>query len=102
MRSFILGRVLPLVVAGSFVACGGDFDTSRNTPPRGSVGRELYSLVCDRVAAQALREDVAGQSWHGVCHRAADGSYWEKVKLEKIPPINGVAYNVDGDPVSVE
>jgi len=102
MRFSLVGRVLPLVVAGSFVACGNDFDTTRKTPPRGSVGRELYSLVCDRVAAQAIREDVQAQSWHGICHQAADGTYWEKVKIDKIPPIRGVAYNVNGDEVSVE
>jgi hypothetical protein len=102
MRFSLLGRVLPLVVGASFVACGGDFDTSRKTPPRGSVGRELYSLVCDRVAAQALREDVTAQSWHGLCHPAADGkTYWDKVLVDKLPPITGVAENTSGNEVSV-
>ncbi len=102
MRFSLIGRALPLVVAGAFVACGGDFDTTRNTPPRGSVGRELYSLVCDRVAAQALREDVTAASWHGVCHPDASGKYWDKVIVEKIPPITGVAENLAGEQVSVE
>jgi len=103
MRSLFLGRVLPLAAATAVVAaCGGDFDTSRTVPPRGSVGRELYSLVCDRVAAQALREDVTAQSWHGVCHPDGNGKYWEKVLQDKLPPITSVLRNVDGDPVSVD
>lgn len=103
MRSSFLGRVLPLVAATSAVAaCGGDFDTSREVPPRGSVGRELYSLVCDRVAAQALREDVTSISWHGICHPNTDGTYWDKVLVDKLTPIVGVATDVNGNPVTVE
>lgn len=102
MRFSLVGRVLPLVTAATFVACGGDFDTSRKTPPRGSVGRELYSLVCDRVAAQALREDVTAASWHGVCHPDAGGKYWDKVIVAKLPPITGIAQNLAGEDVSVE
>ncbi len=95
------GLLLPAVVAASVVACGGDFDTTRKAPPRGSVGRELYSLVCDRVAAQALREDVTASSWHGICHPDAEGKYWEKVRVENLPAIVAPALNVDGDEVSV-
>jgi hypothetical protein len=98
MRSWFL----PAIAGASVIACGGDFDTSRHAPPRGSVGRELYSLVCDRVAAQALREDVTAASWHGLCHPDAEGQYWEKVKTENLPPIVAPAQNVEGDEVSVD
>lgn len=95
--------MLPIVATTAIAACGGDFDTSRSVPPRGSVGRELYSLVCDRVAAQALREDVTAQSWHGICHPDADGkTYWSKVLVDKLVPITGPAYDVNGELVSVE
>lgn len=103
MRSIFLGRVLPLAAATAVVAaCGGDFDTTRAVPPRGSVGRELFSLVCDRVAAQALREDVTSVSWHGVCHADGDGKYWEKVRQDKLPAIDSPLPNVEGKLVSVE
>lgn len=93
--------LLPILVGAAVVSCG-DFDTSRKVPPRGSVGRELYSLVCDRVAAQALREDVTALSWHGVCHPDANGKYWEKVRVDELPAIVAPAENVDGDEVSIE
>lgn len=96
------GVLLPIVIGASVLACGGDFDTSRKAPARGSVGRELYSLVCDRVAAQALREDVTAASWHGLCHPDAEGKYWDKVRVENLPPIIGTLQNVEGDDVTKE
>lgn len=81
--------------------CGSDFDTTRETPPRKSLGRELYTLVCDRVGAQALREDVSGLSFHDVCHPDAKGKYASKVALTELPPIEGPAEDTKGKGVSV-
>ena len=50
-----------------------DFVTARSTPPRGSLGRELYSLICDRVGAQSLREDITGASYYGICFSPRSG-----------------------------
>ena len=55
-------RASLLAIASATVAvgCGGDFDTSRSTPPRGTLGQELFSMICDRVGAQALQELLGG------------------------------------------
>ena len=53
--------------------CAPDFDTVASRGTRGTLGREMYTMVCDRVGAQALREDVAGISYHSVCHADANG-----------------------------
>ncbi|MEO7109731.1 MAG: hypothetical protein ABI183_04795, partial [Polyangiaceae bacterium] len=66
-------------------ACS-DFDTTRSTPPRGTIGEELYGVVCDRVAAEALREDLSGASYQGVCHKDASGSYADAIDVSRLPP----------------
>src|SRR5690606_2441156 len=83
--------------------CADEFDTSRATPPRGSLGREMYTLLCDRVGAQALREDITGASFHDVCHADASGSFEsDTVDVSKLPPLDPDARDVDGKPVSLE
>jgi hypothetical protein len=88
-------------LAALVVASGAcvDFDTSRQTPPRGSLGREMYTMVCDRVGAQALREDVTGGSFHDVCHANADGAFADKVDITQLPGLDPDAHDVDGNPV---
>lgn len=103
MRSSRTIAAFALLVATSGVAaCANDFDTSRSVPKRGSVGRELYGLVCDRVGAQALREDVLATSYHAVCHAAADGSYADTVDTAKLPPLHDGAPDVDGHPTPLD
>jgi hypothetical protein len=87
---------LATVAAGS--ACA-DFDTTRVVPPRGTLGRELYSLVCDRVGANALREDVTASSYHDICHQRADGSYQTEVDQSLLVALDPNAVDVDGKPV---
>src|SRR6516164_6207974 len=64
-------------VAGSAIVgwlggCAPDLpETPR--PVRGSIGVELFGVICDRVGAQALPEDLTGQSFKGVCHKDAGG-----------------------------
>ena len=91
---------LALVVGGT-AACTGDFDTNRQTPKRGSLGQEMFTMVCDRVGAQALREDVAGLSYHDVCHANAAGEFATKVDLSKLTPISE-AVDTQGKPVAIE
>ena len=72
------GPTLALAAAATCaVAVPGcaDFDTSRQIPKRQSLGHEMYSVICDRTGAQALREDVTGASFHAVCHPDAKGAY---------------------------
>jgi hypothetical protein len=94
-----LATLVTSVVAGA--GCAADFDANRVAPPRGTLGREMYTLVCDRVGAQALREDVAGVSYHAVCHADASGHFADEVDASRLPAL-GEANDVDGRPVSIE
>jgi hypothetical protein len=94
-RCGVLGAALIGVAAG----CDTGFDASRNAPPRGSLGQELFIGLCDRVAAQALPEDVTGYSWHAVCHPDSSGTFATKVDQTRLPPMDPNAVDVDGNPV---
>lgn len=82
--------------------CAGEFETSRATPKRGTLGREMYTVLCDRVGAQALREDVTGASFHAVCHADGEGAFADTVDVGKLPPLDPDARDVGGKPVSIE
>lgn len=88
-------------IGGSGAACAPDFDTVRVTGTRGTLGREMYTMVCDRVGAQALREDVAGISYHAVCHADESGAFVDRVDVAKLPELED-AFDVDGKPVTIE
>jgi hypothetical protein len=81
------------------VGCSSDFTTTRTTPARGTLGQELFTALCDRVAAQALPEDVTGASWHAVCYPDANGNYATTVDQTRLVPLNPNAVDVDGNPV---
>ena len=92
------GSLLAAVIATA-AACSSDFDTSRASTPDGTLGQEMYSVVCDRVAAQALPEDVTGVSWHGICHPDASGSFATTVDQADLVPLDPNAVDVNGNPV---
>ncbi len=79
-----------------------EFDTSRETPKRGSVGQEMFGVICDRVAAQALREDLTGESFRSVCHKPAGRDWADAVEESKLPPITAGLVDEKDRPVSVE
>ncbi len=85
-------------------ACSNDFDTTRNAPARGTLGAELYGVVCDRVGAQSLHEDLSGASYRAICHgENGDGVFGtnaSQVDQTALPPIAGNLPNVDGGVVS--
>src|SRR5258707_8659506 len=84
------------------LGCSADFDTTRQTPPRGSLGRELFAVVCDRVGAQALREDVTGDSFRPVCHAdPANGKYASKVDVDQLPRLYDGAMTPQGERISL-
>lgn len=91
-----MGRKTVLCAASALVlsaACAGDFDTSRNkTEPTASLGDEIFTVLCDRVGASVLTEDLSGASYHRVCHRDEDGKYGDTVDESKLPaPAGGAA-----------
>jgi hypothetical protein len=96
-------RIATVLVMGvaSGTGCSSDFDTTRNTPPRGTLGQELFIALCDRVAAQALPEDVTGVSWHPVCHPDASGNYATTVTQSDLVALDPNAVDVNGNPVPI-
>jgi hypothetical protein len=93
--------VLGLSVSG--VACANDLDTSRQPAPRGSIGEELYGVICDRVGSQALHEDMTGASFEGICHKSlTTGAFADKVDQQRLPPPTEGARDIKDQPVSVE
>ncbi len=70
----------------------------RNPPPRGTLGQELFGIVCDRAGAQTLHEDLTGASFHAICH-ADHGPYATTVDQTVLPPLVDGLPDVDGKPV---
>jgi hypothetical protein len=97
-RRYGLVGCLLLGLGASGGGCA-DFDSTRTTPPRGTLGQELFIALCDRVAAQALPEDVTGTSWHPVCHPDASGAFATKVDTSRLVPLDPNAVDTDGKPV---
>ncbi len=99
MRHFGFASALLLGLATSNCT---DFDTTRVAPKPGTVGREIYTVLCDRMGAQNFREDVTGASFRGLCHGNGDGTYAETLDLAKLPPLPAETVDVTGKRVSGE
>lgn len=94
--------VVGLVVLSVLGPACQKFDTERALPARGSVGREMYGVICDRVAAQALREDLSGASFRSVCHAPEGTDFAASVDESKLPAIREGLRDESGAPVGVE
>jgi hypothetical protein len=81
-----------------------EFDTERAIPKRGTVGEEIYGVLCDRVGAQSLRDDLTGASFRNVCHKpiGSSRSYQDEVDTKQLPPVGEGLTDVDGNIVSVD
>jgi|SRR5450432_54385 len=90
VRGSLVPAFLGLVAAA---ARSNDFDATRNTPARGSLGADLFGVVCDRMGGQSLHEDLSGGSFHVLCHgENGDGVFGDAsmhVDTAKLPPITG-------------
>jgi len=92
-----------LVVLSAFgPGCAPELDTSRPAVTLGSVGEEMFGVICDRVGAQALREDLTGDSFRGVCHKPRGGEFADKVDVSRLPAIDPGAVDEKGAPVSTD
>jgi hypothetical protein len=60
-------------------------DAAPPRPARGSIGEELFGVVCDRVSAQALPEDLTGASFRNVCHRNGAPAFADAVDVSRLP-----------------
>ncbi len=90
-----LPRVLGLLVPAVALSCAPTFDTSRTLPARGTLGEELFGVVCDRVGAQSLHEDLTGASYYNICHRP----FVDKVDQSQLPALVDGQPNLSGQPV---
>ncbi len=79
-----------------------DFDQSRAVPARGTVGEEVFAILCDRVGAQALREDMTGGSFRDMCHKPKGGVYRDTVDESRLPKLDPRAKDEKGRTVALE
>src|SRR5271163_2348805 len=91
------GSILALLVPTAIVSCSDTFDTSRTLPPRGSLGAELFGVMCDRVGAQSLHEDLTGASYYSICH----APFTDTVDTTQLPPLVDGQPNTAGQPVPI-
>jgi hypothetical protein len=83
-------------------ACGtADLDTTRPSRPPVTLGEDFYGVLCDRMGALLLPEDLTGASFHDLCHLGTDGKYAERVDTARLPPLVEGAVDSAGQPVSV-
>ncbi len=90
-RSSILGRVvrgLGLIGVTAVASCS-DFDTTRIAPPKATLGDDMFGVLCDRVGAGSLTEDITGASYHAVCHYSNTGTYEDVVDRSVLPTAVG-------------
>jgi hypothetical protein len=73
---WILGMGL---TAFAFAGCAHD-DPKPTRPAGPGLGDEIFGALCDRVGAQALREDLSGASYQDICHGTAS-----KVDASRLP-----------------
>jgi hypothetical protein len=101
-RCVSLLGVVGLAVLSVLTPACYSFDTERALPKRGTVGEEMYGVICDRVAAQAIREDLSGASFRAVCHKPFNGGYSDKVDVAQLPPIEAGLVDTEGRDSPVE
>lgn len=98
----VLGLLAGLLAA---TACSNDFDATRSVPARGTLGAELFGVVCDRVGGQSLHEDLSGDSYRAICHGENGDSVFGpgsfQVNQAALPPLANDLPSVDGGVVSL-
>lgn len=64
--SFSLGPVV-LALVLPFVGCAEPLDTTRVAPARGTLGEEIYKVLCERIASEENPSDVSGRASRALC-----------------------------------
>ncbi|WP_257460345.1 hypothetical protein [Archangium lipolyticum] len=105
MRPFSPGVPWSVCVCVLMLACGAcgpsEFDTTRVPPPPVTLGEDFFGVLCDRMGALLLPEDLSGAAVHGVCHPGPDGQYAASVDTARLPPLVDGSVNAAGQPVSL-
>ncbi|MCL2823446.1 MAG: hypothetical protein FWD57_05585 [Polyangiaceae bacterium] len=88
----------PIALTGAILMCAlsctEGFDATRIPRPyeqHSTLGQEVFAVLCDRVGASVLTEDIDGRSYVRLCHADKDGNYVDNVDSSLLPPANGVA-----------
>jgi hypothetical protein len=95
MRHFprMLTGLLRVLACGSCVviasSCHDGIDTTRQERLDVTLGDDLYSVMCDRLGAGVLTEDLTGASYHAICHPNESGQYGNSVVTKVLPPVKG-------------
>jgi hypothetical protein len=76
-------RSILLVASASFLISCEKFDTTRVAPATGTVGQELFGIMCDRLVAQNFPEDIEGKRFEKVCHPRSNGKYDDLPEVSK-------------------
>jgi hypothetical protein len=84
-------RAAGALAAVGLVASCHTIDTTRQAPPKGTLGDDVYGVFCDRLGASVLSEDLSGASYEPVCHYDAQGKYRDTVDASGLPPTSGAA-----------
>src|SRR5258708_31587286 len=82
------GCAFSAVILGAVVggACNPDFSTDRAATPASTLGDDMYSIMCDRVAASEHPEDLEARYSQRVCHIDANGAYADDYDQIDMPP----------------
>lgn len=75
---------LSTVALFGFTACSS-FTPNRVVPTRGSVGEQVYGVLCDRMVAQNIPEDLEGAKYGTVCHKDYYGNFAKPEQVESKP-----------------
>ncbi len=89
MRQARARHILGLAAAMGSAFFGGACSSTDGAAPRpahASIGEETFGVLCDRIGAQALTEDLSGDSFRGVCHRdPATHAFADHVDASRLP-----------------
>lgn len=66
-------------------SCDHGIDTERDAGPKATLGDDMYGLLCDRLGASTITEDLTGASYHDICHFDEDGVYGNTVDTSVLP-----------------
>lgn len=80
-------RAAAALAAVSVVASCHTIDTTRQGPPKATLGDDVYGVFCDRIGASVLPEDLTGASYEPVCHYDAQGKYGDTVDTTGLPDL---------------
>ena len=84
-------RTLGLSTAVVAATSCSTLDTTRVAGPNATLGDDIYGVLCDRVGASVLAEDLGGASYDAVCHYDAKSHYGDKVDVTVLPPASTAA-----------